>query len=256
MTAEPGGGAVRQVRLAEVIAARLRGQILDGSLRPGETLPTQEELAEQFRVSHPSVRDALRILETEGLVSVRRGRFGGAVVHAPTAASAAYSVGLALQAQMTTLEDLGEALIAMEPMCAAMCARRADRATTVVPVLRQSLAEQKDVIGDGPGFTAASRAFHEAVVDLCGNQTARLVVSSLAVLWSEQEKKWSTEVADRYPERPARDDVLRAHKRLADAIDKGDATGAERLARTHVAASQRYWFNEQVIAAPGGPLRM
>src|ERR671929_6023 len=76
-------------RTAEIVADELRRQIIDGELSDGDLLPRQELLVEQFNVSLVSLREALRILETEGLVSVRRGNRGGAVVHAPAKASAA-----------------------------------------------------------------------------------------------------------------------------------------------------------------------
>ena len=84
-------------RTAEIVADELRRQIIDGELSDGDLLPRQEVLVSQFSVSLVSLREALRILETEGLVSVRRGNRGGAVVHAPAKASAAYMLGLMLQ---------------------------------------------------------------------------------------------------------------------------------------------------------------
>ena len=63
-------------RIAEIVADELRRQIIDGELADGDLLPRQEVLVEQFNVSLVSLREALRILETEGLVSVRRGNRG------------------------------------------------------------------------------------------------------------------------------------------------------------------------------------
>ena len=86
-------------RIAEIVADELRRQIIDGELADGDLLPRQEVLVEQFNVSLVSLREALRILETEGLVSVRRGNRGGAIVHAPAKTSAAYMLGLLLQSE-------------------------------------------------------------------------------------------------------------------------------------------------------------
>ena len=68
------GGRTPQRRIAETVAATLRARIL--SDRAGDRLPTQDQLVREFGVSYPSVREALRILETEGLVTVRRGSVG------------------------------------------------------------------------------------------------------------------------------------------------------------------------------------
>src|SRR6202007_2647104 len=84
-------------RIAEIVADELRRQIIEGQLADGDLVPRQEVIVEEVKVSLVSLREALRILETEGLVSVRRGNRGGAVVHAPAKASAAYTLGVLVQ---------------------------------------------------------------------------------------------------------------------------------------------------------------
>jgi DNA-binding FadR family transcriptional regulator len=73
---------IPQHRVAESVAAELRARIL-GQGGEDYQLPTQDQLMAEFGVSHPSIREAIRILETEGLVTVRRGKVGGAQVHRP-----------------------------------------------------------------------------------------------------------------------------------------------------------------------------
>jgi hypothetical protein len=84
------------------------------------------------------VAGSLANLETEGLVSVRRGNRGGAVVHAPAKASAAYMLGLLLQSDYVPLADLGTALQELDPMCAALAAKRPDRGKRWCPSSRNS----------------------------------------------------------------------------------------------------------------------
>src|SRR5690349_18248165 len=140
-------------RTAEIVADELRRQIIDGELADGDLLPRQEVLVEQFNVSLVSLREALRILETEGLVSVRRGNRGGAIVHAPAKASAAYMLGLLLQSDTVPLADLGMALQELEPACAALAARRPDRASTLVPELTRINDSMAENLDDGRLFT-------------------------------------------------------------------------------------------------------
>ena len=71
------GTVVRAPKTGELIATHLRRQIVRGELRPGETLPAESQLMEQFGVSRPTLREAFRILESEPLISVRRGSRGG-----------------------------------------------------------------------------------------------------------------------------------------------------------------------------------
>src|SRR3954454_21494458 len=78
-----GRQQLRQVRLADIVAATLRSRILSGELPDGSLVPKQEDLGEEYLVSPAAIREALRILETEGLVSVMRGSIGGSVVHTP-----------------------------------------------------------------------------------------------------------------------------------------------------------------------------
>jgi DNA-binding FadR family transcriptional regulator len=233
---------LRQPRLAEVVAGVLRERIIDGTLADGDLLPKQDELLEEFRISRPSLREALRILESEGLIRVRRGNVGGSVVEVPTAETSAYMFGLVLQSRRGTAGDLAEAIMQIEPITASMCAERADRKRAVVPQLEANLAATAEAIGDGPTFTRASRAFHELMVAACGNETLILTVGALESLWSEQERRWASAASSegRYPGVKQQRDVLTAHKSLVQAIAAGQGERAAKLARSHLAHSQRY----------------
>ncbi len=89
-------------------------------------LPKEDDLRAEYPVSKPSLREALRILETEGLITVMRGNKGGALVHRPTEVDAGYMLGLVLTGQRTEVADLAAALQEIEPACAALCAARRD----------------------------------------------------------------------------------------------------------------------------------
>src|SRR5215212_9794665 len=103
------GQLVRAPKTAELIASHIRRQIVRGELRENDTLPPELSLMAQFGVSRPTLREAFRILETESLISVRRGSRGGAQVMAPDISVAARYVGLLLQVQGTTIVDVYEA---------------------------------------------------------------------------------------------------------------------------------------------------
>lgn len=228
-----------QRRIAETVAAELRARILAGDA--AHRLPPQEQLMQEFGVSHPSVREALRILETEGLVTIRRGNVGGAEVHRPDESSAAYHLGLALQGSRVTLRDLAEGLRLLEPVCAAECARRPDRAERVVPVLEANIEASAGFLEDGIAFGPTAREFHGLLVSFTPNATVRHVVSSLVALWSAQERAWAEALALHvaYPFRAEAECAVDAHRRIAEAIAQGRAPDAESLAREHLAAAQR-----------------
>src|SRR5215813_7308622 len=177
---------LRQPRVAEIVAERLRSRILSGSLADGDLLPKQDELLEEFGVSPPCIREALRILETEGLITVLRGNVGGAIVHLPQATTAAYMLALVLQSRSIPLIDLIEAMRQLEPAGAAQAAKRPDRETTILPRLRANIDASMAAINDPDAFIGLSRAFHTELVNHCGNATMSLVVGSLERLWSAQ----------------------------------------------------------------------
>ena len=233
---------LRQPRLADMVASVLRERIVNGELSDGDLLPKQDELLEEFRISRPSLREALRILESEGLLTVRRGNVGGSVVEAPNAESSAYMFGLVLQSRRGTVADLADAIRHIEPITASLCAERPDRDSAVVPALRSNIAAAEASIEDLTAFTALSREFHESLVASCGNETLILTIGALESLWSQQEQQWAERAQSRgeYRDLGYRRDVLSAHKALVDAIAAGQAEKVARLAGKHLEGSQRF----------------
>jgi DNA-binding FadR family transcriptional regulator len=228
---------MRQPRLAEMVASTLRNEILSGRLNEGDILPRQEDLLADFKVSPPAVREALRILETEGLISVRRGNVGGAVVHLPSARGVAYMVSLVLQSRQTPIDDVGAALLELEPLCAAICAGRPDRAETVVPALEAITERQAEALNDATAFNRAAREYHETIVAQCGNETMILVIGGLESVWTAHERNVLRE--DRpEPSVVARRTALRAHEKLTATILSGNADATAQLARRHLDATQ------------------
>ena len=240
------GDQLRQPRLAELVAGALRDEILSGQLTDGDSLPRQEDLLDSFGVSPPAVREALRILETEGLIRVRRGNVGGAVVKAPSADGVAYMVGLVLQSWQTPLADVGRALLEVEPVCTALCARQRDRYQTIVPVLRELVDEQDRAIDDTVAFNQASRRFHETLVAHCGSDTLKVVVGALEAVWSRHEHR--VYELGPAPDMDVRQAALRAHRKLVDAIEAGDEAAAVALARSHLEATQSYTIGREAEA--------
>jgi DNA-binding FadR family transcriptional regulator len=238
----PEGHAKRQIRpqrAAELVAADIRGRILSGELDEG--LPTEMVLLDEFSVSRPTLREALRILETEGLVRTRRGKQGGAVVSRPTVDTAAYHLGLVLQSVSVDLNDLAKARHLLEPLCVSLAAQRPDR-EKIAAELEALVDESEELIGDGAAFTASLLQFHEALVKACRNETLQILVGTVERVWDSQERAWAQEATERgdYPDKEGQRHALESHRRIARRIGKGDATGAARAARNHLAASMSY----------------
>lgn len=237
---------IRPPRVAELVASRLREDILSGRLREGDVLPTQENLFQEFGVSPPALREAIHLLESDGLVSIRRGNVGGAVVHLPSAQRTAEMIGMVLRSRSATPADVSSALLHLEPVCAGMCAARADRMTEVVPYLEEQICAQSEEFDDAARFVPNARRFHEVLVSRCGNEPMILLIGALEVIWSAQESSvWSDEATaarsagrESNPECTRRA-ALRDHQRLLQAIRDGNADRAVKLARDHLTAARR-----------------
>lgn len=219
---------------AELIADHLRRQIVRGELEEGSSLPPEGKLRERFGVSGPTLRAAYRVLESEGLISVRRGSRGGATVHRPQLSVASRYVGTLLQAEGVTLNDLFGARTVLEPPLAGLAARNATKAG--VKRLRDVLVVEESTLDDGPAFARATTQFHKELVHLAGNQTLTVLAS---LLWDLAERHMVTSVKEGGDD-PARlkqrRGALQAHRRLVDLIGAKDAAGAEAFWSKHMAA--------------------
>lgn len=226
---------IRQPRVAEIVASKLRDDILSGRLRAGDILPTQETLFSELGVSPPALREAIHLLETDGLISVRRGNMGGAVVQLPSAERTAQMIAMVLQTRAATPADVSGALLHLEPICAGMCAARADRATEVVPQLQAEIDTQTAQFDDAAQYVRNARRFHEVLVARCGNEPMILLIGSLELIWSTHESKvWGDDMNEKTMRA-----ALHDHQRLLGAISEGNVTRATTLAADHLTAARR-----------------
>jgi GntR family transcriptional regulator, transcriptional repressor for pyruvate dehydrogenase complex len=150
--------------MAEVVASRLRKQIIDGDLLEGDSLPS--EAVEQFGVSRPTLREAYRVLESEALITVRRGAHGGARVHVPDSDVVARYAALVLGYRTVTLRDVYAARAVLEPGCAAMAAQR--RPTANLDQLWAAMADAGRCAGDSIRFIEQETSFHKLLVSASG----------------------------------------------------------------------------------------
>jgi len=232
---------VRPKKSSEIVAGHLRLAIVNGELGKGEMLPVERELIESFGVSRTTMREALRILETEGLLEVTRGARGGARVIGPTLALAAHAVGMVLQAEGTQLDDVQAARQIIEPPAARMVAERSS--PEVLQTLNAALDEERDAAGTAD-FPFASMRFHEILMQLSGNRTLSTFLfvlheihEGVATAMSHQAMragfakrgKGSLEAAG--VKLHAR--VITIHEQLIELIEARDGEGAEALWRDY-----------------------
>jgi DNA-binding FadR family transcriptional regulator len=244
---------MRAPHVAELAADVLRNRILDGELADGDELPKQEDLLREFGISRPSIREALRILEAEGLISVRRGKVGGAIVHRPKATNVAYTLGLVLRAGAVGVEEVSEALHLIEPVCASLCAARPDRLTEVVPRLRAVHQAAADCIDDPAKYTIVARRFHEELVACCGNDALIIMIGALESVWSGHATAWAEQhlKENEFPDREYRQHGWDDHEMLLRLIERGETESAAREAQRHLEWAPVYSIDQDKKIVPG-----
>jgi len=216
----------------ELIADELRALIVSGELADGASLGREPDLVERFGVSRPSLREALRILEAEGLITVVRGVLGGVIVHHPDERMTARTAALVLQSRNVTLGDVHQARSAIEPACVRILAESPRRA--MIKELTALVEEQRRVVEDPEGFGQANAQFHKRLVELTGNQTLSVVAEMLNEIVARAVTAVS--LSPRADSIAVRERGIRSQERLIALIDAGRAPQAEAHWREHMAA--------------------
>jgi GntR family transcriptional regulator, transcriptional repressor for pyruvate dehydrogenase complex len=248
------GTVVRAPKTGELIASHLRRQIVRGELRPGETLPAESQLMEQYGVSRPTLREAFRILEAENLISVRRGSRGGARVNAPDASAAARYVGLLLQIQGATINDVYEARMISDPPCARLFAlnRTEDdlrKLTEVVDQLKAEVAAKKPFIPDPYAWSRLTSRFHQLILEGCGNKTMAIQGAVLqAILATHLRTKIAQRDDNDTDERFQL--VIRSSAKFITLARAGNAAAAEKHWRTHMETAAQYLLKDDLKTKP------
>jgi GntR family transcriptional regulator, transcriptional repressor for pyruvate dehydrogenase complex len=243
------GTVMRAPKTAELIASHLRRQIVRGELTPGQTLPPEMNLMEQFGVSRPTLREAFRILETESLIGVRRGARGGAQVLEPDPMVAARHVGLLLQLRGTTVQDVYEARMVSEPYCARLLANvrsetDLDDLRDVVTHLEKLVAGGVEASPDLSQWSGVTYRFHELILQRCGNKTLAIQGAVLADIVATHLQQSIAQGMDKtQDEQPARfTKTVRSYNKLIKLVEAKDGDGAEKHWRSHMEVAGTYLF--------------
>jgi DNA-binding FadR family transcriptional regulator len=222
--------AQRTEKVAESVARQILQDIRRSSLAPGATLPAESAMLERFGVGRGSLREALRILEVNGLVTLKPGPRGGPVVatHDPT--SFGQMMTLHLQSLGATYRQLLDARVEIEVMLARKAAER--EGEEAAQIVKEATATAP-VTTDDTDYITATADFHRALGRASCNPVLALVADSIYAIWTVRV----TRVL--YPA-DQRDDVIRQHEAIGRAIERHDAKRAERLMREHMQLYQAY----------------
>ncbi len=227
---EPSGGPVRSPKTSELVANRLRRMIVDGELGDGDFLPREAELMTQFGVSRPTLREAVRVLESQRLVEVRRGSRTGARVRIPGAEIVARPAALLLELSGATLADVMTARVAIEPLAARLLAETGTRRAhqELEHLVREIPTARKN--GE---LAPASANLHVRLVQLSGNTTLAMIAGMLHEI-SARHTATAIRGTDNAVPKAEYDKLLRSYRRLVELVAKQDGAGAEAHWRRHM----------------------
>ena len=213
--------APRPQKMAEHIAEQLRAQIVRRELADGDYLPVEADLCEFFETSRPTMREAFRILEVEGLLSIRRGGRFGPQVRAPDPSVTARSLGLLLQYNDVDLSAVYDAFLDIVPTGARRLAEH--HTDDDIRRLRDQRARCEAVADDGAALLDESTEFSLLIVELSGNP----VLAVLSRLLAEVVRAHRAAMSAYFEAKPAvrarrANDVMESTSRVIDMIDAGD----------------------------------
>ena len=216
------GPTPRGIKTHEAISDALRRQIVLGRFKVGDRLPTEEDLTEQFEVARTTLREALRVLESQGLIEIRRGRNGGPVVTEPPSGATAESMALLLQMKSTTIGEIDQVRHLIESQIVRDLTRTRNRDD--IATLRSIIddAQEATKAEDHDAFAEHVRLFNMALMSRNKNRALIATAQVLREMIVDYLNAFSFRATS-----PMMRKACRSYTRLVDLIEDGDADAAE-----------------------------
>ncbi len=232
-TAAPDAGQSGQLltpvndrRASALIVEQVRSLIMEGKLTPGSRLPPEREMCERFGVSRVTVREALRVLETNGLVEIRVGAHGGAFLTRPTSQRMGASIIDMLTLSSITATEVTEVRMVLELGMIPMLCDHADEED--IAALQEICDRQQGALERGEYDVSLSAEFHTRLAAASHNTAFEMLVHSFhgpMLMSLATAQKVAPEMGKR---------GLEEHRGIVAAIQAGDAAAGERIMREHL----------------------
>ncbi|HEV2512142.1 FadR/GntR family transcriptional regulator [Bosea sp. (in: a-proteobacteria)] len=215
-------------KASDMLAHQLRERILAGEFHEGSVLPNERDLASHSGLSRTSVREALRILEVQGIIAVKTGRNGGSVVQRPNREALERSLTLYIRGHRVRMESLLQTREAIEPSAAALAAQyRSEEELAQLELLHRQLEASYDDIAT---FRTVNIEWHLAVITASHNELLLAFYNAISDNIHEASSLKDFHSVD------VRSGVIEIHRRINEAIRKQDAPAAFRRMQRHTAA--------------------
>jgi DNA-binding FadR family transcriptional regulator len=224
--------SVKKQRASDEARNLILNVISGGHLQAGGQLPSETQMAEQMGMSRVPVREAVSSLEQFGLLTVKRGCGGGIFVAEPTLEPFGRFFSLMLSLGKASIKELTEARLFIEPGIAALAAQKAGREH--MDRLRNSIEEYRKSVQRRKLRSLRDMDFHVILAEASQNMVLEMVMKGLVPLLHKSVKDFRFEPADRMK-------GIQEHERIVAAVERGDASAAERAMADHVKRMATYW---------------
>lgn len=210
---------------SQQLAQELLARIADSNIEPGQTFATEAELLQQYDVSRPTLREGIRILESQGVLEQRPGPGGGLVIRRPSIEMLAHSLSIFLRFNHVPFVTVLKAREVIEPALAAEAARRGTDED--FQEMEDSIERMKAMGDDQAAFVAENRTFHSAVARASGNQVLETFWGTISLLAHGEHHGVRYTFGNRQH-------VINAHQQILDACRKRDSRAAVKAMADHV----------------------
>ena len=233
----------RPQKTAVLIAQRIVSEINRNGIQVGDNLPPEQKMLEQYNVGRGTLRESLRFLELQGVISLKPGPGGGPVVNRPDATGLAATLTLLLQFNQAPLSTIAEAREGLEPMMAQLAAERMD--ADAIAELGLSVETMGTNLANQSIFLEENRRFHDLIAHGSGNALFGYLVDALVGILD------GSAAGIDYPE-VRRTAVHVAHSRIYEAIASRDSTASAEAMAHHINEYIRYAERKypEVLATP------
>ena len=225
------GTSTRPPKAALLVAQRIVQDALRDGRRPGDLLAPERSMLEKYQTGRGTLREALRLLEFQGVITLKPGPRGGPVLQDPDASHLASNLVLLMQLKAAPFRNIVEVRTALEPMISSLAATRLD--DKGLGDLESTITQMRNEIDDQRSFLDANKRFHDIIAWSSGNSLFGYIIDSLSGIMD------GSAIGIDYPSH-RRQAILKAHVEILDALRDHDPVASEERMREHISAYERY----------------